>query len=236
LRAGDVEAREQIYWGDPGVFDVLPLPVFAGNLEAALRRPDGIVLTRSVARKYFGRDAVLGATIQLDNAHVQTVTAVIEDLPVHGTELETGIFASGLASYSRLALLDNTPSDGSKGTAFGINVRTYFRLAPGASIDSLQNAMPALMDSLWPRRPPGLGASVKLMRIDATHLFPGLNPGKQGRVALLVLVGLLILFIASGNFVNLSTARSARRAVESAYARWPVPAAALSWCSSSANP
>jgi putative ABC transport system permease protein len=49
-------ARERIYWADPNAFDLLRLPVFAGDLTAALRRPDGVVLTRSSAEKYFGRD------------------------------------------------------------------------------------------------------------------------------------------------------------------------------------
>ncbi len=60
LRRGDIEASEPIYWADPAIFRVLPFPVVAGNLATALERPDAIVLTRSLARKYFGREMCSG--------------------------------------------------------------------------------------------------------------------------------------------------------------------------------
>src|SRR6185312_1649107 len=66
----------------------------------------------------------------------------------------------------------------------------------------------------WPRRPPGLGASMQLVRIDRVHLFPGLNPDVGGRLAGTALIGALILLLACINFINLATARSARRALE----------------------
>ncbi len=60
LRRGQVEAAEWVSWADPALFRVLPFPVIAGKLDTALERPDAVVLTRSVARKYFGRDDVVG--------------------------------------------------------------------------------------------------------------------------------------------------------------------------------
>ena len=57
LRRGDVEAVEpSFYFADPEIFDVLPLRAAAGDLRTALARPDGLVLTRRMARKYFGTD------------------------------------------------------------------------------------------------------------------------------------------------------------------------------------
>jgi hypothetical protein len=63
LRHGAVEAEEAIYWADPNVFDLLPLPVLHGDLASALQRPDGIVLPKTMAEKYFGRDDVVGQII-----------------------------------------------------------------------------------------------------------------------------------------------------------------------------
>jgi putative ABC transport system permease protein len=98
FKRGEVVAGEKLYWADPNVFDVLPLPVLHGDLATALRYPDGLVLPRAAARKYFGRDDVVGQIVQL-NGHRMTVRAVIEDLPANDTELETGIFASNLAPF-----------------------------------------------------------------------------------------------------------------------------------------
>jgi putative ABC transport system permease protein len=97
LRHGDVEAVEKgFYFADPEVFEVLPLPAAAGDLRTALQRPDGLVLTRRMARKYFGTDLPLGQTIEIDRQYTMRVTAVLEDLPSN-THLNAEIFASARA-------------------------------------------------------------------------------------------------------------------------------------------
>lgn len=214
LRRGPIESKENIYWADRNAFDVLPLPVFAGKLKYALERPDGIVLTRTIARKYFGRDDPIGEALLLDGAHAMTVTAVIEDLPVNGTELESGVFASGLASFSPLTQEDNDPSFRPRGPGLALGGRTYLRLLSTASVDRLQQAMPAFVQDLYPTLPPGLSASLQLIRIDQVSLFPPLNPSVRGRLEVMAIVGVLILAIGGVVFVNLSTARSVSRALE----------------------
>jgi putative ABC transport system permease protein len=214
LRQGPVEAQEILYWADRNAFDVLPLPVFAGDLKAALQRPDSIVLTRTVARKYFGRDDPVGESILLDGAHSMTVTAVIEDLPVNGTELESGIFASAAASYSPVTQEDNDPRYKPGGHGLKLGGRTYLRLAPSASVDQLQKAMPGFTRELYPELPPGLGTSLQFMPIDQVNLFPGVSPGARSRLAVIAIVGILILAAGCVVFVNLATARSTRRARE----------------------
>jgi putative ABC transport system permease protein len=213
LRHDQVESKETLYWADATLFSTLPLPAYAGDLQNALRAPNSVVLTRSAARKYFGRDAPLGDTLELDHNPMR-VTAIIEDLPAHGTQLKYGIFASGVASFSLLRKLDDDPANRPTSTAFGINVNTFLRLGPGAGPERIQGQMTDLMNAIWPRRPPGLGASIELVRIDRVHLFQGLNPDVGGRLAGTSLIGALILLLACINFVNLATARSARRALE----------------------
>jgi putative ABC transport system permease protein len=210
LERGDVKAKENLYWADPAFFEVMPLPALAGNLSRSLQRPDGLVLPRSVARKYFGRDTPLGATLQL-NGEQMTVTAIIEDLPERATDLETGIFASGLRADSALSIYDKRAVDPA---AIQINNTTYLRLAPGASVETIRAGMPAIANAQFPRRPPGLEYEIELLPIDEAHLFPGLNPGGRTRVMTLAGIGLLTLIIASINFINLSTARASRRARE----------------------
>ncbi len=61
LRQGQVESPEWVTWADPEIFRVLPFPVVAGNLNTALERPDAVVLTRSLALKYFGHEDVIEA-------------------------------------------------------------------------------------------------------------------------------------------------------------------------------
>jgi putative ABC transport system permease protein len=212
FRRGTMSAREDVYWADPNFFDVMPLPIVSGDLRTALRRPDGIVIPRSIAKKYFGREDVIGATLEVGQpAHPMTVTAVIEDLPAHSTQLGTGILLSGLASWSRLTELDNEPPDPSR---FTVTVRTYLQVVRGASLERLRAALPAIASTMWSNRPPGLNVGLELVRLDRVHVFPGLNRNINTLLAITVAVGVVVLFAACVNFVNLATARASRRALE----------------------
>src|SRR5882757_6542974 len=142
LRHGDFEASDDVAWVDPNIFEVLPLKVFAGNLRTALQQPDSIVLTRQMARKYFGRDNPIGETIEINRQHSLQVTAVLMDLPSN-THLGARIFASGRAAYSRLAVLDamSRPAVEKPWDTF-----TYIRLSPAAPMDKLAAALPEFVD------------------------------------------------------------------------------------------
>jgi putative ABC transport system permease protein len=210
VRRANVELKELIYWADPNVFAVLPLPVFAGNLQTALTRPDAIVLTRSVARKYFGRDAPLGETLTVNGTHLLSVTAVIEDLPPNETHLQTGIFISGLAPGSPLYPVADNPGM----HYIGIDTQTYLKLAPHASPQRLLDAMPAMTKALFIGAPPGWSQDQQLVRLDRLNAHPGLNPGFASELLMLTITGVSILVIAVVNFINLLTARATRRAKE----------------------
>ncbi len=213
LRGAAAEIKERIYWADPNVFAVLEMPAHAGALRTALSRPDGIVLSRAKARKYFGNDAVVGRTLLLDDQPM-TVTAILQDLPLNATSLKADIFASGLASFSRLGQLDRDPANAMGSGVFSVEAITYLRLVPGASVDKINRESSALLRELWSQRPVALDATLQVLRIDQAQLFEPLNPGIHSRISVTAVTGLLILFLACANFVNLTTARSARRAIE----------------------
>src|SRR3569623_1965723 len=98
VRHGQVEALENGGWSDPDLFDILHPRVVAGDLSTALKRPDGAVLNRSLARKYFGQDAPIGQTLLIDGVTPFRVMAVVEDPPAN----------SNLAYTIRLSNLNPT--------------------------------------------------------------------------------------------------------------------------------
>ena len=209
LRHDDVEMLEdRFYWADPNFFKVLPLRAIAGDLKTALARPDGLVLTRRMARKYFGSDKPLGQTLEIDRKTTMTVTAVLEDLPSN-THLNTEIFGSGV-------------SRGGPQGVFAQRVYAYLRLSP-ASAASLRASLPAFIDRNAPS-PAALGRTsdvtkFPLVNLGDIHLHPpgafAMTPGADPRtLRAIALIGVLILLVAAINFVNLMTARAARRAVE----------------------
>jgi len=215
LRHGDFEAKERIYWADPNVFSVFQLTALEGDLPGALKQPDGIVLTKSIAKKYFGDQSAMGQTMTLNGQYAQKVTAVVHDLP-YSTNLESGIFVSGLTPYSGISKCDRNDIENAKNGGVSLCGLTFFRLRDHTRIDRISAEEAALVAS-W-HLPQNLPSNAlhpsPFIRIDQIHLFDGLHPGAQLRVAETAAIGLLILFAACVVYVNLTTARSSRRALE----------------------
>ncbi|HEY5412200.1 MAG TPA: ABC transporter permease [Caulobacteraceae bacterium] len=231
VRRGDLESLEQIGWADPSFFKVMPFEVLAGDLNAALEAPDGLVLSREMARKYFGEDAPIGKTLKLSMAlnltglspdealrmsgqHVMRVLAVLKGLPA-SSHMTLGVFGSGRAELSMLAMDDRHPSPYNQTTL------SYIRLKPGASPDAIRAGLPAFANRRYPT--PNGGASALTIHLEplkdlhfvAHQAGDGMRPpGDRAVDAGIGAVGLLIIAIAAINFVTLMTARATRRAVE----------------------
>jgi putative ABC transport system permease protein len=226
LKKGDVATPENVIWADPGFFKIMPLPVLAGDPNAALEAPDGLVLTRAMARKYFGQDAPIGRTLMVDTGlrappplggfHPMRVLAVLQDIPAN-SHLAATIYASGRAPYSLLSLDDAHPNP------FNIDDWTYVRLKPGVSAAALD----ARVKDFGQRHYPGGAGGNKtaqhfrLMPLQTLHFTSGgdgrglFRPkGDRNVDAAVAAVGVLIVLIAAINFVTLMTARATRRAVE----------------------
>ena len=228
LKQGDRVTSEPLVWVDPDFFKVMPFPVLAGDLAAALATPDGLVLTREMARKYFGQDAPIGRTILVDPGldgrpglspdelrvvsgfHPMRVMAVLAE-PPSSSHLTDKIFAAGLAPFSPTALEDRHPSPMTE------NLTAYVKLKPGASPAGWDARLKAFAERHY--RVPGDGRVINrywLAPLDDLH-FTGSEGETVGdrRVDLAIAaVGALIVAIAAINFVTLMTARATRRAVE----------------------
>jgi putative ABC transport system permease protein len=216
VRHGTVEASERVFWTDPEFLTVLGLKTIAGDAATALDAPDSVVLTRSMARKYFGSDTPLGATIEFRRKDPMRVTAVIEDLPSN-THLATEIIASGRAAASILTKVDATPE---KQGSTGFSGFLYARLKPGIEPASLTARLDDFTVRHFPNASPGdtTKLTLELDPITRVHFMPSSYDLREGSSpATLVatgIVGILIIAVASINFVNLMTARAARRALE----------------------
>jgi len=220
LRHANIETTAQVYWADPNFFDLFPLRTYAGNLHDALRKPDALVLTRTAARRYFGREDVLGEPIELDRKYTLHVAAVLEDLPSN-THLSAEVFAPGIASFSALAYYDRTPVN--PDSLVPENTYTYIRLKPGARVERLTAAMPDFavrhVPGVFAGIPIGQAYRFNLIPLTQIHLQPGsiadMKPNGDVRtLQTLTGIAVLILFIAASNFVSMMTARAAGRALE----------------------
>jgi putative ABC transport system permease protein len=212
VSTGDRDFTEQAFEADPDFFRVIPVPAVAGDLARALDQPNSIAISRAMARKYFGRDDPIGETLTYDRLVPMRVTAVFEDLPAN--------------SHFNFKLV-NTPASGSvllrsdvkvSEEQPGMRVHTYFRLRPGADAENIRSQLPQFGEKLWPGVP-STDLQFQILPIADIHLSQevkrSLKPrGNPRALRALTLVGLITLLIAVINFVNLTTARAAQRAVE----------------------
>ncbi len=214
VKRGDFTASESnLTWADPDFFRIMPMPVVAGDLASALDEPDGLVVTRAIARKYFSRDDPIGQSLLVNGAPMK-VTAVIEDLPPT-THLIFDMYGSTRAPQSPMAALEK------RDTPQNLVVTTYVRLRPGASVAGVDMAgfvarhfSPAQLgaDSSRTRITAYLVPLTQLhLRPDIQGAFVGTDPAVLAGVGA---VGGLIVLVAAINFVTLMTARATRRAVE----------------------
>ena len=217
VKRGDVERREQILWADANVFDVFQYPIVSGSLEGALDRPDGLVLTRAAATRYFGGGNPLGQTLLYDGREPLVVNAVIEDLPSN-THLAVNMLASARASFSPAAEQDRTPMLTFGGKVWGAS--TYFLLKEREAIGPLRESIRTLFDRHAPLAGPRKASDIWPLvtrPIRTIHLagpFDLPETRQLGAAYAAAAIGLLIVLVAAINFVNILTSLGVRRAPE----------------------
>jgi putative ABC transport system permease protein len=205
---------ESVYWADASLPDVLPMPSYAGDVATALQAADGLVLSRSFARRFFGRDSPLGEVLTI-NGNPMVVRALIEDPRPNASHEPWHIIAAGAASFSMITVSERQPGD-SWANVTVVSGLTYVRLKPGADVEMLAQAAQKLVQP--PEGTPAM-LSTELVRIDRLNAHEGLNPGFRNRMTMLGILGVVVLLVAAVNFVNLQTARSVLRAREVAIRR-----------------
>ena len=217
FKRGDRELPEQIVWADANVFEVFRYPVVSGTLEGALDRPDGLVLTRTAAKKYFGDENPLGATLLFNGNEPMVVHAVIEDLPSN-THFPISVLASARATFSPATEQDSHPMLSFGGKLWGS--AAYFLLKPNEPIEALRASIKTLFDRHAPLEGARKASEIWPLvtrPIRSIHLAGAFDPpeeGQLGAIYAVAAIGLLIVLVASINFVNLLTALGVRRALE----------------------
>jgi putative ABC transport system permease protein len=201
--------ENQFCFVDPAVFDVFTIPLLQGDAKTALQKPNTIVISETIAKKYFGDQNAVGKTITLNNTLTLEVTGVTRDTPSTST-----LNFNFLASFASLPVwlgngfVDNWHNN---------SCQTYVLLADNTSTDQVSHQFPLFIQKYL-----GNTSSIQqmyLQPLNRIHLYSyqdfGLtSTGDIQYVYLLSTVALFVLFIACINFVNLTTARSMIRSRE----------------------
>jgi putative ABC transport system permease protein len=216
-----------VFFAEHDFFEVFSISLVQGDPEKALLDPYQAVISRTMADKYFGNDDPIGQELMVDDQFPFRVTGVMEDTPsnshIHFDFLLSYETLRGFYGYGKG---ENDYFCGT--TNFSDNVTlVYARLSETADINDIQDRIPAFLDRNLPSRTddqgavvlPSQGNSLYFRKVTDVHLHPHpfneVEPGSDVLyVRLFALIAVFILLIACINFINLSTARAAKRARE----------------------
>ena len=212
--------EDRVHIVDPSFLKIFTFPLVLGDAETALTEPNTVVITESIAKKYFGDADPIGKMIRMDGEHSMAVTAVAKDVP-NNSHLKFDL----LVSYETLNnQTRNDEGEASSETAWGwYDFNSYVLLEPGTDVADFDARF---AEVLYDERGEdfeeyNFRAEFPLQPISEIHLYSNLlqesEPEEQGdgrAVFFLTIIALFILLIAWINYVNLSTARSIERAKE----------------------
>jgi len=212
---------DEFVYADSSVFRIFDFHMLEGNPETALKEPNTIVLTKSLAQKIFGNREALNKVISINSdSSFYTVTGVIEDLPAN-----THFEFSALASYHSLEESNRT-------FWLSNNIFTYLLFDEKANPEEVQKKITEVsIKYIGPQLLQVLGISLdefeksgnkyelKIQKLRDIHLDNEIegsfNPPHDSKYLMIFgFIAFLIMLVASINFMNLSTARSANRARE----------------------
>jgi putative ABC transport system permease protein len=204
-----------ILLADSTFFDLFSFPLTRGNPAEVLRSPDAMVLSETMARKYFGSQDPIGKMLTIDGTYAFRITGIMQDLPRH-SHLQAS-FVGSLGSLRNMVGAERLKSWGWQ------QLYTYLVLTDGYDPTQLDAKLPAFMARNAPdelaqgmnsRSNYGLQALTDIHLHSADIEYDIAQKGDIRYIYAFSIVALFTLLIACFNFMNLSTARSARRARE----------------------
>lgn len=200
-----------LFTADSTFFELFDFPFAAGDPATALKHPNTIVLTPKAAARYFGNENPLGKQMALSDTITLVVTGVLRDNPDH-SHLNFDCL------YSRTTIVK--PFDEPTDAWYNNNFYTYIMLKPGALAANVEAAFADMLDKhMGADRKNSLWYELFLQPVEDIHLHSAISGeieanGSTNVVYAFGSIAVFILLIAAINFMNLSTAKAARRGGE----------------------
>ncbi|WP_298609615.1 ABC transporter permease, partial [uncultured Spirosoma sp.] len=202
VKSGDKKfAENNFYWADGSLFDIFDVELAKGNPKTVLDGPHKVVLSQATAERYFGSDNPVGKILYVDNKDTLEVTGVYKNFPGTST-----LDADMIGSFSSVRWAQN-PSWSNA------SFETYILLRPQAQEAQVESQMAGLVDKNVPKAEQWF--KIWLQPLTDVHLhsadMTNANTTRIGdlrQVKILLILAIVILLIASINYMNLATAKA----------------------------
>lgn len=202
--------EDMVAWVDAELFELFSFEFIDGNVQYSLQEPGTAVLTEKTARKYFGDENAIGKTFKVSSEYDYTVVGVIEDIP-QNSHFTFDIFLT-------LADGDMMFSDDWMENWGWLNFLVYFEMQDQFSKPEFETKVSELMNAHnRPQDPPVQFTVQNIVDIHlySSHFLGDIQPQNSIMYVLIFSgIGLLILLIASFNYINLFTANATTRVKE----------------------
>ncbi|MGB8321196.1 MAG: ABC transporter permease [Ignavibacteriaceae bacterium] len=196
-------------FADSNFFEIFSFGLLKGNPDHLLDAPHSIVLTKSVAEKYFGSENPIGKVLRIDNKYEFTVTGVMQDVPVN-THFKFGMIGTYADVNNKIL-----SADFSNQWAAYFGSYTYILLPKSTSLEKLKSKT---SDFIMKQRKFPAGVTIKLdyqklldIHLHSDYLGEIEDNNSVSSILIISTIGLFILLLACFNFMNLATARSSKR-------------------------
>ncbi|MEX1240507.1 MAG: ABC transporter permease [Cyclobacteriaceae bacterium] len=204
--------EQKVYYADSTFFALFDFKLLEGNPETALAELGSVVLSQTVAEKYFGpvstwKESPLNQIILMNNQEPFKVTGIMADFPPN-----SHFKANALLSFATFIKFSGGPLN-----SWGWNdFYSYIELAPGTDYKHFESKLPKFLAK---HKGEASGDRMIVQPLTDIHLHSNvdfeLNPnGSAETVYFLSVISVIILIIAWVNYINLSTARAGNRARE----------------------
>ena len=201
---------ENIAIADSNFFTFFSFPLKLGNSSTVFENPTSVVISKKTANYYFANNDPIGQVLQLDNSIEFVVTGILDELP-----------GNSHINFDMVFCITPFTNDDWISRWWNNNLYTYIKTKPGKNITKIESRFPQFMEKYFGK---DREKNISVMGLKAEPLpqvyfnnetrYDDVKHGNKSYIYIFSAIGIFILLIACINFMNLSTAKSSKRAKE----------------------